>query len=365
MKKTLLTFQNKLQEQGLEIGIVSSPTNVLYLTGFHCDPHERLLSLLVFADKSISPLLVVPSMETGQVKNSGWNGDIIGYSDTDMPFEMILTHINKIGSFKTVGIEKGFVTMNRYEEYASILPQATFINIDEALQMQRIYKTEEEMVKVREAARLADKAIEIGMNEIAEGKTEMEILATIEFEMKKLGVSKMSFDTMVLTGANSALPHGNPGNTKIKKGDLVLFDLGVVYEGYCSDITRTFAYGHVSEEQKTIYNTVLKAELAAIDACVLGTELGKIDIAARTVIEEAGYGEYFTHRIGHGLGMDVHEFPSMSATNKMPLEKGMLFTIEPGIYVPNVGGVRIEDDIYMTENGPEIVTAFPKELIIL
>ena len=200
------------------------------------------------------------------------------------------------------------------------------------------------------------------MHEIKEGKTELEIVAAIEYELKKKGITDMSFATMVLTGANGASPHGTPGQTKIQKGDFVLFDLGVIVDGYCSDITRTVAYGEMNDKQKEIYDTVLKAQLAAIDASFPEVTCATVDLTARKIISDAGYGEYFPHRLGHGLGIGVHEYPSLTETNELQLEAGMVYTIEPGIYVPNVAGVRIEDDILVTKNGVEILTKFPKEL---
>ncbi len=187
----------------------------------------------------------------------------------------------------------------------------------------------------------------------------------IEFEMKKKGAEKMAFDTMVLSGPKTASPHGTPGERKIQKGDFILFDLGVVYEGYCSDITRTVAFGEPSEKQREIYETVKKAEQTAIDMIRPGVKARDLDKAARDVITEAGYGEYFTHRLGHGLGISVHEFPSVTGTNEMELEEGMVFTVEPGIYHPEITGVRIEDDVVVTSDGVEVLTKFPKELQII
>ena len=242
---------------------------------------------------------------------------------------------------------------------------AAFHRLDEQLNKMRNIKSEEELEKLRKAAALADYAIEVGCKEIAEGKTELEILMAIEFEMKKKGAEKMSFDTMVLSGPKTASPHGTPGDRKIQKGDFILFDLGVVYEGYCSDITRTVAFGEPSEKQREIYETVKKAEQAAIDMIRPGVKACDLDKAARDVITEAGYGEYFTHRLGHGLGISVHEFPSVTGTNEMELEEGMVFTVEPGIYHPEITGVRIEDDVVVTADGVEVLTKFPKELQII
>ena len=220
----------------------------------------------------------------------------------------------------------------------------------------------QEISLIREACKLADYAVEVGCAEIKEGKTELEIVAAIEYELKKKGITDMSFATMVLTGANGASPHGTPGQTKIQKGDFVLFDLGVIVDGYCSDITRTVAYGEINDKQKEIYDTVLKAQLAAIEASKPEVTCANVDLTARKIISDAGYGEYFPHRLGHGLGIGVHEYPSLTETNDLQLEAGMVYTIEPGIYVPNVAGVRIEDDILVTKNGVEILTKFPKEL---
>ena len=175
----------------------------------------------------------------------------------------------------------------------------------------------------------------------------------------------MSFSTMVLFGEKSADPHGNPGLRQLKEGDFVLFDLGVVLDGYCSDITRTVAFGDINEQQREIYDTVLKAELAALEQSKPGTRIGDLDMTARDIITKAGYGDYFPHRIGHGLGISVHEFPSMSQNNDGILKEGMVYTIEPGIYVPGVGGVRIEDDVVVTKDGYKTLTNYPKELQII
>lgn len=175
----------------------------------------------------------------------------------------------------------------------------------------------------------------------------------------------MSFDTTVLTGDKAASPHGKTGDRKLQEGDLVLFDLGVVHKGYCSDITRTLALGEPGEEQKKVYDIVLKSETAALEAVKPGVTAAELDQISRKVITDAGYGDYFTHRLGHGLGISVHEFPSIHGANPMTMEKGMVFTLEPGIYVPGKVGVRIEDDVAVTENGYEVLTKYPKELQII
>src|SRR5690606_7433364 len=337
--------------------------NVFYLTNFYTDPHERLLGLFVFQDEE--PILICPKMEVAQAQNAGWQYEIIGYNDTDNPWQLIQRSLAKRNvTVSTLALEKEHLNVERFEQLQRLFPSATFVSAEDKLNTLRMIKDEKEISILQEAAKLADYAVEVGVEAIAEGKSELDIIATLEFELKKKGVRQMSFDTMVLTGLKTAAPHGKPGLETIKKGDFVLFDLGVIVDGYCSDITRAVAFGDISENQRQVYDTVLKAQLASIQACKPGTRVADIDIAARSIISDAGYGEYFTHRIGHGLGIDVHEFPSMNETNDMPLQKGMVFTIEPGIYVPEIGGVRIEDDMLITADGAQTLTSFPKELII-
>ena len=263
---------------------------------------------------------------------------------------------------KALAVEKSHMTMERIEALEERLSNLQVSRIDEKINDLRVIKSEAELVNMRKAAELADYAIEVGCKEIAEGKTEIEILNAIELAVKEKGAAQMSFDTMVLSGPKTASPHGTPGDRKIQKGDFVLFDLGVVYNGYCSDITRTVAFGEPSPDKREIYETVRKAEEAAVAAVKPGVTAMALDKTARDIITEAGYGDYFTHRLGHGLGISVHEFPSITGVNDMKLETGMVFTIEPGIYHPDITGVRIEDDVVVTENGVEVLTKVPKRI---
>ncbi|ARD47196.1 Xaa-Pro peptidase family protein [Sporosarcina sp. P33] len=356
--------QDFLVEHSIDAALITNPDNIFYLTDFRSDPHERLLGVVVFKEKD--PFIICPAMEVADVKAIGWNYDIIGYKDTDNAFAFLEQAITeRISSFLLLAIEKQHLTVDRFEILQSRFPSLQFANLDEKLASCRLVKNEIELEHLRKAAELADYAIEVGCNEIAEGKTELEIVQAVETAVKQKGAEKMSFDTIIVSGTKTASPHGIPGERKIEKGDFILFDLGVVYKGYCSDITRTVSFGEPSEEKRKIYETVKKAQQAAIDVVRPGTLAKEVDLAARSVIEEAGYGELFPHRIGHGLGISVHEYPSLTGTNDMPLEKGMVFTIEPGIYDPSITGVRIEDDLYVTEDGVEVLTKFPKDLKVI
>ena len=364
MNHRLEKLKSWMKEKNVDVTFLTSSENVFYLSGYYTDPHERLLALVVFQEQE--PFLVCPEMEIYNAKRAGWEQEIIGFSDTDHPWELIQTSIHKrIKRVSKVAIEKEHLNVERYEKMLELFPQASFVSAEEKLQLLRMIKDAKELKIIEEACALADYAVEFGCSEIKEGKTELDVLNALEYALKQKGVTEMSFSTMVLTGVNAASPHGNPGETKIKKGDLVLFDLGVVVDRYCSDITRTVAYGDINDKQKEIYDTVLKAQIAAIEASKPGTTAAEVDMTARKIISDAGYGDYFPHRLGHGLGISVHEYPSMTSTNQLRLEEGMVYTIEPGIYVPDVAGVRIEDDVYITADGVKVLTKFPKELQII
>lgn len=362
--KKVKEIQQFLQKQNIDAAFITTPDNVFYVSGFDSEPHERLLGVMVF--KEAEPFVICPLMEVPDVKSAGWSFDVVGHADTEDAWDIVRGAVKKRGTLPTsFAIEKAHLTVERLERMKELFVDPNFARLDDQLNAMRVIKDEDELENLRIAAQFADKAVEIGCKEIAEGKTELEVLMAIEFEMKKQGIQKMSFDTMVLSGPKTASPHGTPGDRKIQKGDFILFDLGVVYNGYCSDITRTVAFGEPSEAQRKIYETVKNAEQAAVDLVRPGVKAMELDKASRDVITGAGYGEYFTHRLGHGLGISVHEYPSITGTNEFVLEEGMVFTIEPGIYHPEVTGVRIEDDVVVTADGVEVLTKFPKELQII
>lgn len=363
MNGRLTKLMDWLQQEQIDAAFISSPDNVFYFTDFRCEPHERLLALIVFQEKE--PLLVCPGMEVEDAKRAGWSEEVIGYSDTDNPWDLIEKRIGaRLDKIKSIIIEKDHLNMAKFEELQRLYRDAAFLPAEPFLNELRLIKDSKEIELLQKACELVDFAVEVGVNEIAEGKTEVDLVAAIEYEIKKKGAG-MAFSSTVLVGANAASPHGIPGDTKIKQGDFVLFDLGVSYNGYCSDITRTVAFGEVTDEQKKIYETVLKAQETAIQLTKPGIPANELDIAARKIISEAGYGEYFSHRLGHGLGIGVHEYPSVNETNELELEPGMVFTIEPGIYIPGFAGVRIEDDVLVTENGVRVLTTYPKTLQIV
>ncbi|KIX89966.1 metallopeptidase [Staphylococcus microti] len=341
-----------LQQENADAAWISHPINIFYLTGFKSEPHERLFALLVTKDGTQT--LFVPQLDVEEVKASPYEGQIIGYLDTENPYAKYPAQFNKML------IEETHLTVKRAHELETAFGVQSFGAMDLALKTLRNVKTEAEIEAMRHAAKLADKCVEIGVAYLKPGVTEREVVNHIENEIKKHGVSEMSFDTMVLFGDHAAAPHGTPGDRQLQNDEYVLFDLGVIYNHYCSDITRTVAFGQPSDEAKRIYDIVKEAEQSAIDAIKPGVTISTLDNIARGIIEEAGYGEYFPHRLGHGLGLEAHEYQDISNTNENVFEEGMVITIEPGIYVPNVAGVRIEDDILVTADGYESLSHYAK-----
>ena len=244
----------------------------------------------------------------------------------------------------------------------TVFETAEFENLTPRIQRMRLIKSADEVQKMMVAGLYADKAVNVGFDNISLDKTETDIIAQIDFAMKREGY-EMSFDTMVLTGDNAANPHGIPAANKVENDALLLFDLGVLVNGYASDMTRTVAVGKPDQFKKDIYNLTLEAQQAALDFIKPGMTAHEVDRAAREVIEKAGYGEYFNHRLGHGIGMDVHEFPSIMEGNDMVIEEGMCFSVEPGIYIPGKVGVRIEDCGVVTKDGFDLFTSTSKDLL--
>lgn len=356
-------LQTWMEEQKIDLTLVSSPANVMYLSGFYCDPHERFMAAVIPGKGE--PFLLVPALERDKAEAKG-SLQVYTHEDTDDPLQILLTALAaESEDIQTVAIEKSHVSVARFEELQAQFAKAFYRNVEERLSAMRLQKDPQEVEIMKRAAKLADDIVAFGVEQLAVGKQEYEIVQAIEGFAKRQGAERMSFETMVLAGEKSALPHGVPGTREIRKGDFVLFDLGVVVDGYCSDITRTFVMGEASAEQQAIYQAVLEANLAAIKAVKPGIAAADVDKAARDVIQQANYGEYFTHRVGHGLGIDIHETPSVHGKNGQHLVPGMTFTIEPGVYVPKIGGVRIEDDVLVTEDGVEILTGYPKELQII
>jgi Xaa-Pro dipeptidase len=357
-------LKNWMNTEGIELTYISDPGHIAYFSGYESDPHERVLAL--FIPLNHEPFLFTPALEIEDAENSSWSYPVYGYLDSENPWQKIADLIQQQGIPKKIATEKEALTVARYDILTQYFTNSDFsANVTPVIEKLQLQKTPDEISKLMAAGDWADVALEIGFKAIAASVKEQEILAEIEYQLKRKGVRSMSFDTLVLTGKNAASPHGAPGNTAVADGDLVLFDLGVVWNGYCSDVTRTVAYKEPTDFQKEIYNIVLEAQLKAMDAVKPGITAGELDEVARGVISGYGYGEYFNHRLGHGIGTTVHEYPSLITGNELVIEEGMCFSIEPGIYIPGKVGVRIEDCLHVTKNGCEAFTKTSKDLLVL
>ena len=350
-----------LTKQELDAVLITSPKHVYYLTGFFTDPHERFLGLVLPAQGE--PALIVPALDRQAASEASSVQNIYTHTDTQNPYEVLKQTLPS--GLSKLGIEKSHMTVERFEAMGQVVSATSFVDVEAPLREMRLIKSADEVERMKHAVVLVEKALTETLKTVKIGMTEMEIVADLEYQMKRVGAEGPSFSTMVLAGEKSALPHGNPGTREVQAGDLLLFDIGVEADGYVSDITRTFAVGEISEQLREIYETVLAANEAAIAEVRPGVTFAHIDKTARNVIADKGYGEYFIHRLGHGLGMDVHEYPSVHEQNEEILRPGMVFTIEPGIYLPGVGGVRIEDDVVVTETGVEVLSSFPKKLTVI
>lgn len=231
--------------------------------------------------------------------------------------------------------------------------------------MDKTVKTPEELLIIAKAEAIGDKTFEHLLDYIKVGMTELEIADEVERTMRSLGAEGLSFPTIAVSGVNSNQPHGEPSDRKIGEGDFLTLDIGCVYRGYCSDMTRTVAIGYATDEMKKIYDIVLEAQLAGLEMVKAGVKCFDVDKASRDVIEEAGYGEFYIHGTGHGVGTEVHEPPTLNARSSEVLKENQAVTVEPGIYLPDKFGVRIEDLVIVTEFGYANLTHSPKELIIL
>ncbi|WGS64821.1 M24 family metallopeptidase [Marinitoga aeolica] len=273
--------------------------------------------------------------------------------------------LNNLPEGSKIGFESNTVSSNIYLKVLKTFENYEFIPAEDLVIEMRRTKSEDEVKFIKEAAIIAEKALQETLDTFIVGMTEKEFAAKLEYNMKLFGADNYAFETIVASGFRGALPHGIASNKKIENGELVVIDFGAYANGYNSDITRTIAVGKISEKQKEIYNLVLKAQTAAIKSAKPGMRYSDLDKVARDIISENGYGEFFNHSLGHGVGLEVHESPRVSKASDIISKPGDIITIEPGIYLPGELGVRIEDDILITEDGCEVLTSFDKNLIIL
>jgi Xaa-Pro aminopeptidase len=334
--------------------IVTHLPNVRYLTGFSGTAGVLVLEAIG------APVLITDSRYVSQSREETGGlaiGKVVGSYD-----ETLAGYLRE-RAHRAVAYEEAHCPVSRLRFLESALPGTTrLIGCQGLVESLRAVKDEEELARLERAARGLEPTVLSLRDEIRAGASERTVAAELDYRLRQNGYDKTAFDTIVASGPRSALPHGRPTDRRFEPGDLVVIDFGGVMDGYASDVTRTFSVGEPSREAQHIYDTVRKAQEAAIGAVRPGIEAQDVDRAAREVIESADLGEFFGHGTGHGLGLEVHESPWISPGRAERLQAGMVFTVEPGIYIPGRGGVRLEDDVLVTEEGCRLLSRGEKAL---
>jgi Xaa-Pro aminopeptidase len=345
-----------LESVGADALLVGHSTDIRYLTGF--GGHDSLL----LVSRQGTPPVIITDLRHDQLlepwREAAAATVVMG---TRHQLGRSAAEACESGGIATVAIQAEHVTLAARKALARALPKIGFVETDGLVGTLRMCKDAMEIAAIERAIGIHQDAMQAALAQLSPGMTELEFAASVEYEMKTRGASRPSFETCVSAEANSAVIHYATGHDTIREGTLLL-DWGAVAGDYCSDVTRTYGIGGFPAPVSEIYDIVLEAQSAAIDACAPGRSCAEIDGIARKIITDAGYGEQFGHGLGHGIGLDVHEAPYFNQqSTEVRLEPGMVMTVEPGIYIPGTGGVRIEDDVLITEDGCRVLTNFPKD----
>lgn len=346
-------------------GMVFNPSPTLaYLTGLHFHLMERPTVLLV---TPAANALILPQLEMAKLAAARLPLITFPYGDDPATWSVAFSQATRALNLdgKTIGVEPTALRFLELRLLQNAAPGARWVSAEAVVATLRMEKDPAEVSAMHRAVQIAEQALQATLPGIRAGRTEQEIAAELVINLLKAGSGVLPFTPIVSGGANSANPHATPTDRPLQPGDLLVIDWGASYDSYISDLTRTFAIGAVEDEFRRIAEIVGQANAAGRAAARPGIEAGAIDRAARQVITAAGYGEFFIHRTGHGIGLEGHEPPYMYAENKLILAPGMAFTVEPGIYLPGRGGVRIEDDVVLTAGGAEVLSSLPRHLITL
>lgn len=367
MNSTRLSrLEEQMKNNSIEVLALNPGSSLVYLTGLRFHLMERPYVLLHRIGHK--PALIFAELEKLKAEQSTIPLQHFTYNDNPESWQAAFNqavHALKLDSLP-IGIESNHMRFLEIGYLRDAAPKSPIVAADKALAELRISKDFEEKHNIQIAVNFAQKALLNTLHVIKPGKTELEIASELTVQLLRAGSdSELPFQPIVSSGPNSANPHAVPTDRKLQLGDMLVIDWGAAHLGYISDLTRTFAIGKVDPEFAKIAETVRLANLASQAEVKPGVTAGSVDIAARKVIEQAGYGQFFTHRTGHGIGMESHEAPYIFKENELFLQPGMTFTIEPGIYIPGRGGVRIEDNVIVTESGVETFSSLPRELKVL
>ncbi len=357
--KRLDKLRERIKKAEIDALLVSDARNIFYLCGSNGGYTGAKVMLIVDA---ITSTLIIDKRYLAETMERAVADTITAW--TEPSYGEVVALLQGSGA-KKVGFESTNVTVKQYERLVKEFDAIRLVGVSGLVEPIREIKDKYEITKITDAAAIADTTFDYIAGMLKPGMTEIEISIEIDFFMRKHGAERPSFDTIVASGIHSAVPHATPSSKEIKAGDFVTLDFGAVVEGYHSDMTRTVVVGRASEKQKEIYAKVLEAQVAALDAVAPGRVCQDLDAIARDRIAEGGYGENFVHSLGHGVGLDVHEAPTLAKGNEAMLAEDMVVTVEPGIYINDFGGVRVEDLVVVTRSGREVLTLSTKELLEL
>jgi len=352
-----------LRNSGIETLALNPSPSLIYLTGLHFHLMERPTIALFTADSA--PVIVLPELEMLKLRDLPFEIKAFPYGENPAEWNKVFLEAGQSLGLKgkRIGVEPLHMRILEFNKVKVIAGEAECPDATQVVGSMRVCKDQDEINAMRSAVGVAQEALEATLPSIKIGVTEIEIANELVTQLLRHGSQPdMPFAPIVSSGPNSANPHAVPSERKLQAGDLLVVDWGAAVDGYISDLTRTFAIGKVEEEYSKIHQVVQEANAAGRAAAKPGVPIANVDIAARKVIEKAGYGKYFTHRTGHGIGMEPHEDPYARGDNMQLLEPGMTFTIEPGIYLPGRNGVRIEDNIVITADGAECLSNIPREM---
>lgn len=335
---------------------LTDPVSIAYLTGFATDPHERLMAL-VLADAQA--VLVVPGLEEESATATARSVSVRAWRDGEDPWAVVTAALG--ARLARLAVEKSHLNLAAWERLQAAAGTLEAVDAGAEIRRLRLRKTPDEIAKLERAARLTDEVTGRILGGIEAGRTELDVAAEVERHLAAAG-GRPSFGTIVQSGPNSGQPHLKPSSRRLARGDLVLLDFGAALDGYKADITRTVVLGEPDARQREVHALVLAAHDAAVAAVQPGVTAGEVDEAARSVIREGGLAERFIHRVGHGLGLEAHEAPSLDPGATLALEEGMVITIEPGVYLPGWGGIRIEDDVLVEAGGGRMLTDADRSL---
>lgn len=344
-----------LESHGADAAWISSPVSIGYLTGFRAEPHERLMGLAIGPG---GPVLVVPGLEEEAAEAATHGIEVVGWRDGSDPFAAAA---GALGRASRLAVEKDHLTLAVADRLSQASGTLELVDLGPEIKDMRRRKSPEELAHLLRAAEITDRVTGAILDTLEVGETELEVASRLNTMIGAEGAS-LSFDTIVQSGPNSAQPHLRPTSRRIALGDFVLLDFGAAWAGYRADTSRTVVAGEPSQKHVDVYQAVLEAHDAAVAAVRAGVTTGEVDAAARTVLERAGLGDRFIHRVGHGLGLEAHEDPSLDPGSGTMLEEGMVVTIEPGVYIPGWGGVRIEDDLVVEADGGRSLTGADRSL---